>query len=403
MGNFLFTILGFALGWGCEKLFDNIFNRISLTYRIRKLRKKLKERVDSNNSKNLIPNLTTIGEGLPYFDITKGKVILTNEKFLLSFSSEYSLPINTDKDKWLSECGPEEIVEALRNCGPKEIVEAFQVNNFLTILGECREEVTKSFLHSKEGCYFNNKLYGVLYSDGFGRTPDERESPVLTLRFFETDYFTHRVMGKVTEKLREKGFLPSSNLEPNQLNNTFRCFRTSLGISIIIIIPDTNEIILTRRSVYSAYSDDKEWIYVSVTETISETDYDYDYDCFMGMRKLNIKRWIKRALFEEIGLKEKHYDENSIKVYDMFFENNFYQDGITASVKLEKGVNMSNVKELKAKDKQMEVKEIFAIENTTTSIKDYISKYSNEMREQTIYTLQSYATRLDCFQNEYVD
>lgn len=387
MGNFLFTILGFALGWGCDKLFDNIFNRISLTYRIRKLRKKLKERVNSNS---LTPNLTIIGEGLPYFDIsTQVQVRLTNEKFLLSFSSEYSLPIifvaHTDKDKWLS------------NCGPKEIEEAFNVNNFRTILEECRKEVIDSFLDRKEGCYFNNKLYGVLYSDSFGRTPDERESPVLTLSFFETDYFTHRVMGKVTEKLREKGFLPSSNLEPNQLNNTFRCFRTSLGISIIIIIPDTNEIILTRRSVDSAYSNDKEWIYVSVTETISETDY----DCFMG--NLNIKRWIKRALFEEIGLKEIHYDENSIKVYDMFFENNFYQDGITASVKLRKGVNMSIVKELKAKDKQMEVKEIFAIENTTTSIKDYISKYSNEMREQTIYTLQSYATRLDCFQNEYVD
>ncbi|MBR2475333.1 MAG: hypothetical protein IKB57_02140 [Bacteroidaceae bacterium] len=398
MGNFLFTILGFALGWGCEKLFDNIFNRISLTYRIRKLRKKLKERVNSNS---LTPNLTTIGEGLPYFDISTQpeQVSLTDEKFLLSFSSEDSLPINTDKDKWLSDCGPKEIAEALSNCGPKEIAEAFNVNNFLTILEECRKEVIDSFLHSKEGCYFNNKLYGVLYSDGFGRTPDERESPVLTLRFFETDYFTHRVMGKVTEKLREKDFLPSSNLELNQLNNTFRCFRTSLGISIIIIIPDTNEIILTRRSVYSAYSNGIAWIYVSVTETISETDY----DCFMGMRILNIKRWIKRALFEEIGLKEKHYDENSIKVYDMFFENNFYQDGITASVKLRKGVNMSNVKELKAKDKQMEVKEIFAIENTTTSIKDYISKYSNEMREQTIYTLQSYATRLDCFQNEYVD
>jgi len=381
MGNFLFTILGFALGWGCEKLFDNIFNRISLTYRIRKLRKKLKKRVNSNS---LTPNLTIIGEGLPYFDIsTQVQVKLTDEKFLLSFSSELqdSLPItfvaHTDEDKWLS------------NCGPKEIEEAFHVNNFLTILEDCRNEVIYSFLHRKEGCYFNNKLYGVLYSDSFGRTPDEKESPVLTLRFFETDYFTHRVMGRVTEKLRKQGFLPPSNLIPNQLNNTFRCFRTSLGISIIIIIPDTNEIILTRRSVDSAYSNGKEWIYVSVTETISETDY----DCFMG--NLNITRWIKRALFEEIGLKERHYDESSIKVYDMFFENNFYQDGITASVKLKKGVNMSIVKELKSKDKQMEVKEIFAIDNTTTSINDYISNYSNEMREQTIYTLQSYATRLD--------
>ena len=52
----------------------------------------------------------------------------------------------------------------------------------------------------------------------------------------------------------------------------FSWSRTSFGISVILIIPKQNEIILTKRSKNTAYADDLEWIYVSVTETLSDTD-----------------------------------------------------------------------------------------------------------------------------------
>lgn len=380
MGNLLFTIIGFVLGWGCEKVLDNIFCHVNHKYHIIKLRKKLKKRCTPKDS--LTPNISVIAEGLPFFNIsTQIQVKLSDEKFLLSASKELqqSLPatfvIHTEIDQWLDDCGI------------KEIEKNLHIERFEEILENCRTEVINSFKERKDGCYFNNTLFGVLYSDGFGRTPDEKESPVLTLKFFETDYFSHRVMWLMTNKLKERGSLPDGNLSINQLNDFFHCFRTSLGISIIIIIPDTNEIIMTKRSPNSAYGNGKEWVYVSVTETISETDFDDFLD------NLNVTRWIQRALLEELGLKEEHYDTSSIHVYDMFFENFFYQDGLTASIKLRKGVDINMVNNLKAKDKQMEVKEIFSIDNTPSAIAAYISEHSLEMREQTIFTLQSYLSR----------
>ena len=379
MNNLIFTIIGFILGWACEKILDGILQRIKSLWHTRKLRKTLNNRV---KDVCLTPNISIIGESLTNFDINEQvQVKLSDEEFLLTMPDELKkmLPATsksyTNEDKWLD------------GCNIQDIENFFNIEHFSDIVEECRDEVAQNFCERKEGCYFNNRLFGVLYSDVFGRTPDERELPVLTLTFFKTDYFTHRLMWKITTKLREHHYLPNQNLNVKQLNSIYRCFRTSLGISILITLPDTNEIILTKRSSNSAYNEGKEWIYVSVTETISETDY----DIYKG--NLNLPRWIERALWEELGLQKQHYDENSIKIYDMFFENHFYQDGLTASVTLKHNISLDDVKALKAKDKNMEVKEIFSIENSSSAIKKYIATNNTQMREQTIFSLQSYMIR----------
>jgi len=379
MKEILFALLWFVIGWFGNKILDIIKDKLLEKYRKHGLKKKLEKR---ELGVSLCPNISIIGEGLPTFNIREQlQVNLTKSCFFLSAPAilPQKFPVtfrfNSSKDIWLSGYTPNDINKILN------------ISGFEKQLEESKEEIANAFMERTDGCYFNNRLYGLVKSDGFGRTTDERELPVLSMEFYITDYYTHRVMGNLTNKLRAMGCLPKTNLSVSQLNNKFRFFRTSLGISIIIIMPNTNEIIMTTRSTNSAYSDGKEWIYVSVTETISETDYDN----YKG--GLNISRWIERALWEELGLQKKHYDENSIRIYDMFFENHFYQDGLTASVCLTQDMDINKVTSLKAKDKKMEIKSVFTIENSPAQIEQYIDENHSFMREQTIFALQGYIAR----------
>ena len=113
-------------------------------------------------------------------------------------------------------------------------------------------------------------------------------------------------------------------------------------------------------------------------------------------------KWIKRGLNEELGLKDisSHYDDTTIQLYDMFFENYFYQDGLTASIMLSEKMDIEQLRTLPAKDKKLEVKEIFTIPNKPSDIEQFINNNHSEMREQTIFALQSYALRLKVYHDE---
>jgi len=52
------------------------------------------------------------------------------------------------------------------------------------------------------------------------------------------------------------------------------------------------------------------------------------------------------------------------------------------------------MREYIAKDKLMEVAEIFTIDNTRSAIRRFIEEHRNEMRPQTIFALKSYRQRL---------
>ena len=84
----------------------------------------------------------------------------------------------------------------------------------------------------------------------------------------------------------------------------------------------------------------------------------------------------------------------------MFFENYFYQDGLTASIMLSEKMDIEQLRTLPAKDKKLEVKEIFTIPNKPSDIEQFINNNHSEMREQTIFALQSYALRLKVYHDE---
>lgn len=142
-----------------------------------------------------------------------------------------------------------------------------------------------------------------------------------------------------------------------------------------------------KRSKNSSYSEGENWIYPSITEAMSFTDKD-DYE-----NKIDFELWVKRGLFEELGLDSSMYKKDSIKFYDMFFEEYFYQDNITASIELKDDKTFKDVIELKGKDHYLELEDIFVIDLDKKSITEFIKENKSSMRPQTLYTLKSYLER----------
>lgn len=247
-----------------------------------------------------------------------------------------------------------------------------------------RVEVATAFANRQDGAYFNGKQYGVLSLDGFSRTIDGRERPVLTMKVFSTDYFTHKVLSRTQTLLG----LPQSIYSLESLNTNLYPLRTSFGISVVVVLSASNQILLTRRSTTSSYSEGKSWIYVSATETFSLTDINPFTD------QPDLIACVNRGLEEELGIEPHHCLQDSLRFYDAFFETYFHQDNIVATIKLKDDITYDMLRAFHAKDKQLEVADMFVIPNEKGAIEKFIKKNESDIRAQTIFTLQSYLARL---------
>lgn len=367
------SIISFILGCFAQKIFDTLFDKVSKAKLYRKQRKtilKLTESIKSSSD----TDIQIIASGMPYFS--------RNDIFIKSSESELYLSF------------PRELVEKLSSSSGsfknkdvlfKEIsIPGYTNEEVRNAIESARVNVANGFINRTDGLYFNGMKYGVLYSDGFSRTSDDIERPLLTCQFFKTDHFTHIVLLETLKLLK----VPSTLFSLPNLNEQLNWARTSIGVSVIIVLKHTNQILMTRRSRMSSFSEGKSWIYVAVTETFTETDYDR-YNMVP-----DIVQCIKRGILEEIGLDSDLYEDSKIKFYDMFFETHFYQDGLVASVEIDEKISFNDIRTLNAKDKQLEVESMFLIDNNKKAINNYIAQNHKEMRSQTIFALKSYEARL---------
>ncbi len=247
-----------------------------------------------------------------------------------------------------------------------------------------KRKTAKDFISRSNGNFFNGKKYGVFSSDANGRTADAAEKPVLHLDLFCTDYFTHQVMYSLYSRLR--GSLFYDMLMDKKLDR-LSMFRTSLGISIIVEIPAENSIILTKRSTLAAYSAGKEWIYPSVTESVSETDYNKLSEL------VDMDLCVKRGLMEELGINTQYYDDDLIKYYSMFYETHFSQDNLTASVKLKDWVTSRQILNLRAKDRDLEISDLIILPLDPGTLKSFILNNLDTFRPQALFTVLEYLKR----------
>lgn len=168
----------------------------------------------------------------------------------------------------------------------------------------------------------------------------------------------------------------------------FSWARNSFGISLILIFPKEDMILLTKRSRNAAFAEDKEWIYVSVTEAVSETDLNEESG------KPDISKAVIRGINEELGIVETKLRMDTLCFYETFYETHFHQDNIVASIEVSDTVNLSEVGKLMSKDKFMEINGFISVPKRRKAIADFIEKNREEMRAQTIFSLESFMARL---------
>ena len=367
--NFISVIFGIIL--------TNIWNKSKNLIQEKSIRKNITKVINRNSE-----DIYTIASTVPFYQNNSCIDIKINNKnkFYLSLPDNMKMNYNINVNEFMStDCISIDIdYESL----------GITKTEFLTILEEQRQIIANSFASRTGGMYFNGEKYGVLYSDGFGRTADKIEDPKLFIELFKTDYYTQRIIEKTLHKINIR-----NKIDLNFLNQSMRGLRPSLGVSIILYIPNSNEIILTKRSKHASYNEkDKEWIYVSVTESFTTTDYDE------FQKAPDLILCIQRGLKEELGIDKNTIQD--IKIYNMFFEKNFFQDGILAVAYLNKYITYQDVVNLAAKDKELEISSFLPIKNSKNELHKFITANSKNLRPQTKYALENYIERMSYLYRE---
>lgn len=358
------SILTFILGFFANKILEYVTDSIK-----KRLKRKSLEKSLDNFYTNPHRDVVITASGFPFFVPENIKESISKENTLLLAKPNGK----NSSDKSFAES------DHVTNDFSRFITE----NSLQEQLEKVRLEVFESFTNRDKGNFFNGSILGVNHLDGLARTTDAKEAPVLSIDFYKTDYYTH----KIIEQLLDSASFDRNSLI-SELNNSLSWTRTSFGVSVIIIIPKQNEIILTKRSNKAAYTEGKEWLYVSVTETLSETDYNDETGC------PDVIKCVWRGISEELGISERQLKKDTLRFYESFYETHFHQDNIVASIEISESMTFSDIYSLLAKDKYMEVSDIITIPNDKSKIINFIDKNKNDMRSQTIFSLESFVARM---------
>lgn len=183
------------------------------------------------------------------------------------------------------------------------------INGLREMIEKSREKIFHQFLLQENGCYYNNRKYGVNNISSYERTEDISEDPVVRIELYTTDYFTHRVMKDVCKQLATMNNY-FKNFNYNQIGQA-RIFFTSLGINLLLV-DHTGNVLLTGRSTNASETYNQHKYSVSVIEGASQSDFD-SYE-----KQVNIRLSILRGLKEELGVSEYYLSKDSLKLYDVF-------------------------------------------------------------------------------------
>ena len=366
--NIIVPIITFFLGYFGEKILDKIGAKIKekrIKIQVNKTRKKM-----STNAIDIIYT-ETIHPSISQNNIEVKK---SDKRLFLAFpESLKSAAVQiegefAEKDESFCEF-------KFENYTSEEISSAIET---------AREEIAENFIKRECGLYDNGDKIGIVRLDSKTRSRNSQKTPKLLIETYQTDYFSHHVITRALQLLKPD----KSYITEESLNSNLVWARTSFGVSVIVVLESTNEILLTHRAPSAAFTDGNSWIYVSATEPLSKKDLEAEE--YMSA----LAHCVKRGLEEELGIEKNMYLFDNIEFHDCFFETNFFQDGIVASVKLSKEISPQQILTKRAMDKQLEIQDIFFIDNTADAIRKFIKQHRKEMRSQTIFALETYASSL---------
>ena len=246
--------------------------------------------------------------------------------------------------------------------------------------------VIRDFISQRNGCYFNNRKYGINNINPFSRTEDLSERAKVLIEFYTTDYYTHRVMKDVCKQMYTEGnaFLTErlsfENMHP------FRILITSLGLNILLVETHRDidvAALLTRRSTNSTETYGKVNYSLSVVEGVSLSDYD------PFTNSINLRLGVERGLMEELGISQEKIRADSIRFLDVFVNLKNLEVGISCTVDLCNDIKIdSDVLGLHGKDEKLEVCDKLICKVSDLSM--FVDKHIDEMLPQAAYTIGRY-------------
>lgn len=294
--------------------------------------------------------IKSITRGDPYY--VSGhtlKTILNPQCFYLAPPLEL---VPEESRTWTKEHFAQE--DTLLDLSWEEICESIPIEDLRERIESSRKKIFLQFLYQENGCYYNNKKYGVYNIRPHGRTEDYREMPVLEIELFTTDYFTHRVMKDVCKMLIVEKNPYMERLQ--YINLGAGCiFFTSLGINLLLLDHAYREhphTVLTSRSTNAAETYKQRQYSVSVIEGVSLSDYD-------GYTKtVNLEFAVLRGLQEELGIKDYMVKKDTLRFYELFINHKNLEMGLVCSIELIQELSIQrDVLQYHGKDEIIEIAE----------------------------------------------
>ena len=327
-------------------------------------------------------NIQTLSSGIPAFKFNALNMYNKSYSFYLAFPYELReqvLKIDEDfemHDDWFFD----------ESNTLKLIGEKIDLPDFEALVNKHRLIVADYFINETNGCKFNRPKYGV-YSIRFINGIGIEEEAGAKIELYDTDYFTHRVMRSVYNELKEKNH-PIAAIKQGAIRNElfkYNIFTTSIGINIFLLMDSIHgeSIIFSRRSANAAHEENQFKYNSTIMEGISQSDFD-PYE-----KRVSLQLAAHRALNEELGIRYEFFNPK-IQFHDIFLERNYFEIGLTATVEID-GVFEEEVRDLPAKDKELELDSLLPIPFTTQSLNKFVRE--NKMYNQGLYTLKMIAAR----------
>ena len=245
-----------------------------------------------------------------------------------------------------------------------------------------RRKIFDQFRKKENGCYYNNKKYGIEDINPFERTTDVMEIPKLEITMYVTDYFTHRIMKDVCKTLIAEDVRYMQEIHYATIGYN-KIFFTSLGVNLILSEDSIHEdcsVLITSRSVNSAETYDMHNFALSVIEGVSISDYD-EYQ-----RMISLTLAVERGLKEELNVTREFYQPNTLRFYDLFVNCDNLEIGITCSLELKKEYRIKDdILKLHGKDEELEIADKRTV--PISNLEAFIRTNRNVILPQALYTL----------------
>lgn len=384
----IFLVLGYIGGKVLESIYASIEGKI--TGYIKKKCKKYKFIKEYKNQikfnlENL--NILSIDHAEDYYEYSDIEIINTRKRFFLDCPQDIKDKI-LEKDRSMTFSNDyyfdqDNVLE--------DLASMTKIDNLPALIEKHRIIVGEMFLSDLDKAFsiFNAKKFGI-YSIKNKRLNDNEDAG-LHIKFYETDYFTHKVFRSIYKELKDSGHeISQMSTYPQEGLDHLRPFMTSFGVNSFILAK-TNEgekgIVFSKRSPRTSNTLESIW-HVTMNEGLSFTD--------LEGKDISLVNCLHRGLKEELGIGQEHHKLIvEKKFFDLFLVKDNFEVGITSIVEMKTTMDVINNLHSIAKDSVLETEGLRMVNFNKKELIDFTN--NNTCTPAALYTLKMIALRYKYF------